>query len=52
MEIDGQNKTVVFSGYVNGLTVFPNPNGNKIIVLTNFNTSREIDNLYSINLRN
>jgi len=51
IEIDGSNRTQVFSGSINELEVFPNLNGSKIIIMTRFNPGSEKFNLYSINLR-
>jgi Tol biopolymer transport system component len=49
VETDGQNKTQIYAGaYEN--SVFPWPDGSKLIVLTSFNPSGG-SNLYSINLR-
>lgn len=50
IEIDGDNRNLVFKGNVSEKAVFPSPNGRELIILTNFNPDSE-PNLYAISLR-
>ena len=50
IEIDGTNRTQVFSGTIKDLFVYPNISGSKLVVLTRFNLENNSFNLYSINL--
>lgn len=50
IEIDGTNKTQVYSGALASDTVFPTPGGDKLIILTSFVEGAE-PNLYAISLR-
>lgn len=51
METDGMNNTVVYAGpFINGY-VFPWPDGSRLVVLTNFNNSNTLPNLYTISLK-
>ena len=50
-EYDGQNKTIVYSGPFDGKFLLPHPDGSKLIILTNFNSSSLPLNLYSLSLR-
>lgn len=52
IETDGKNKSTLYSGpFVNG-TVFPWPDGGRLVFLTNFNSGAGAEaNLYTINLR-
>lgn len=51
VEIEGSNKTEVFTGTVVGEEVVATPNGSKLVVLTNFNPASQENNLYTISLR-
>jgi len=52
IEYDGTNKTTIFTGPFENSYVFPAPEANKIIILTNFGQeANQPPNLYSINLR-
>jgi hypothetical protein len=51
IESDGGNPSQIFAGKIKDLQVYPNPNGNKVIVLTNFGEDNSDFNLYSLNLR-
>lgn len=50
VEIDGDNKTKVYSGKLLSDNVFPTPDGSKLIALTSFNPEAQGD-LYAISLR-
>ena len=50
IEIDGANKTQVYSGNLTSTEVFPTPGGDKLIILTCFIEGTE-PNLYAISLR-
>lgn len=50
IRIDGTNNTLVYSGALTSLDVFPTPDGTKIIILTSFNPN-SVPNLYAIILR-
>lgn len=51
LENDGTNDTTVYAGpFINGF-VFPWPDGSRLVVLTNFNNSNTLPNLYTISLR-
>lgn len=50
IEIDGSNKTEVYGGVLASSTVFPNPWGDKIIVLASFKQNT-LPDLYAIGLR-
>lgn len=51
LEDDGTNNTVVYAGpFINGY-VYPWPDGSRLVVLTNFNNSNTLPNLYTISLR-
>jgi len=50
IEIDGRNKTQVYSGKLASNEVFPTPAGDKLIILTSFVEGAE-PNLYAISLR-
>lgn len=50
IRIDGTNNTLVYSGALSSTSVFPTPDGTKIIILTSFNPS-SVPNLYAIILR-
>lgn len=50
LEIEGTNKTGIFSGKVFNGNVFAHPDGSKIIILTNFSSDEQQSNLYSISL--
>ena len=47
---DGTNSTLVYSGALTSIDVFPTPDGTKIIILTSFNPN-SVPNLYAIILR-
>jgi len=50
VEIDGTNNTQIYSGSMSLGSVFPTPDGSKIIILATFNQSAP-PNLYAISLR-
>lgn len=50
MEIDGSNKTEVYSGTLIGTQVIPTPDGANLIILTSFKQNAD-PNLYAISLR-
>ncbi len=50
IEIDGANKTQVYSGHLASDEVFPTPGGDKLIILTSF-IEGTAPNLYAISLR-
>lgn len=52
MDYDGSNKSIIYAGpFTNGF-VFPWPNGDRLVILTNLNSpDNSVQNLYSINLR-
>ncbi|MCG2686342.1 PEGA domain-containing protein [Candidatus Parcubacteria bacterium] len=50
IEIDGGNRTEVFTGTLASRNVFPTPAGDKLIILTTFNPNEE-PNLYAVGLR-
>ncbi len=51
LEEDGTNDTTIYAGpFINGY-VFPWPDGSRMVVLTNFNNSNTLPNLYTISLR-
>lgn len=50
IRIDGTNNTLVYSGALSSVDVFPTPDGTKIIILTSFNPN-SVPNLYAIILR-
>lgn len=51
MEDEGTNSTVVYAGpFINGF-VFPWPDASRLVVLTNFNNTNTLPNLYTISLR-
>ncbi len=50
IEIDGTNRTQVYSGALASDTVFPTPGGDKLIILTSF-IEGTAPNLYAISLR-
>ena len=51
LEEDGTNDTTIYAGpFINGY-VFPWPDGSRMVVLTNFNNSNTLPNLYTISLK-
>ncbi len=51
LETDGLNNTVIYAGpFINGY-VFPWPDGSRLVILTNFNNSNTLPNLYTISLK-
>ena len=51
LDFDGTNKRTVYSGpFLNDL-VFPWSPGEKIVILTNFNSERPLPDLYELDLR-
>ena len=51
IEYDGQNKTIVYSGPFDRKLLLPHPDGSRLIILTNFNSSSLPLNLYTLSLR-
>lgn len=51
IEYDGTNKTTLYAGPFIGNTVFPWPNGSKLVILTNLGNPNIPPNLYTISLR-
>lgn len=51
MEYDGGNKTVVYAGPFVEHSVFPWPDGSKIVILTNLGNSSTTPNLYTVLLK-
>jgi len=51
MEYDGGNKTVVYAGPFEGNSVFPWPDGNKIVILTSLGNVNTPPNLYTVGLK-
>ncbi len=52
IETDGKNKSTIYSGPYEESTVFPWPDGGRLVILTNFNFKAGSEpNLYTINLR-
>lgn len=52
IETDGKNKSTIYSGPFETNTVFPWPDGGRLVILTNFNSKAGSEpNLYTINLR-
>lgn len=51
MEYDGQNPATVYAGPFSDSFVYPWPNGNRLVIMTNFNNSAAADNLYALNLK-
>lgn len=51
MEYDGLNNTTVYSYPFIGNSVFPWPNGEKIVILTDLNNPDILPNLYTISLK-
>ncbi|MFH1232147.1 MAG: PEGA domain-containing protein [Planctomycetota bacterium] len=50
-EYDGQNSATVYAGPFNSSFVYPWPNGNRLVIMTNFSNSTAADNLYALNLK-
>lgn len=51
VEVDGSNKDTIYSGNFDPATVFPWPNGSKLVLAVSFNpSSNDLPNLYAINL--
>ncbi len=50
IESDGTNEMVIYNGNFDQQVVFPWPNGSKLIIAANFNTTASL-NLYTINLK-
>ena len=52
IEYDGTNKTVVYSGPLEGDFVYPWPDGSRLVILTSLNSQGGVGaNLYTINLK-
>lgn len=51
LEYDGQNDTVVYAGPFTNPYVFPGPDGNSVVILTNLDNSSITPNLYSLGLK-
>lgn len=51
IEIDGTNDTTVYAGPFIGTSVFPWPNGEKLVILTDLNNPTILPNLYTISLK-
>lgn len=50
-DYDGTNKKIVYAGPFDENFIIPWPAGNKVLILTNFNSPKDIPNLYEIDLR-
>ncbi|MBP6882486.1 MAG: PEGA domain-containing protein [Candidatus Levybacteria bacterium] len=51
LEMDGTNDTTVYAGPFIGSSVFPWPNGEKLVILTDLNNPTILPNLYTISLK-
>ncbi len=52
IETDAKNKSTIYSGPFEDSTVFPWPDGGRLVILTNFNSKAGTEpNIYTINLR-
>jgi hypothetical protein len=52
IETDGANKSTIYSGPFEDKTVFPWPDGGRLVILTNFNMRAGSEpNMYTLNLR-
>jgi hypothetical protein len=52
IETDGGNKSTIYSGPFEDDTVFPWPDGGRLVILTNFNSKAGSEpNMYTLNLR-
>ncbi|HSW87748.1 MAG TPA: PEGA domain-containing protein [Candidatus Saccharimonadales bacterium] len=51
MDYDGQNTITLWAGPFVDHFVFPWPDGNKIVILTNFNNDQILPNMYTIGLK-
>lgn len=48
LELDGENKTSLYNGRIINQHVFSHPDGNKILIHTNFTSDQAQSNLYSL----
>jgi len=48
LELDGNNRTSLYNGRIVGQHVFSHPDGNKILIHTNFTSDQSQSNLYSL----
>jgi hypothetical protein len=51
LEMDGTNDTTIYAGPFIGSSVFPWPNGEKLVILTDLNNPTILPNLYTISLK-
>lgn len=51
MDYDGQNRLTIWAGPFQDHYVFPWPDGNKIVIVTNFNNDQVLPNMYTIGLK-